>query len=185
MRMLEKLKNTSAAGFLALLPTWVVGVLILSVLAAAFLAGAKVNGQRWAARVANDALAQKTAQLEAQARAAEKTAQNAAQSAQLDKTYYEEFQNATKNSDDWRARYLTKRVPSRTKAANCAETRSSTGVGDDAAADIGADRSVDVRGAAIIELSESAKQMRAQVLYFQGKKSVDDVTVNGENDATK
>ena len=177
--MLEKLKNTSAAGFLALLPTWVVGVLILSVLAAAFLAGAKVNGQRWAARVANDALAQKTAQLEAQARAAEKTAQNAAQSAQLDKTYYEEYRNATKNADYWRARAVSERVPSRTKAANCAETRSSTGVGDDAAADIGEDRQLDVSGAAIIELSGAAKQMRAQVNYLQGKVTTDAETING------
>ena len=177
---MDILKKSSLWGGLGLFPTWgqiaVIGLVALSL----FLAGAKLNGKRWAARVANDALAQKTAQLEAQARAAEKTAQNAAQSAQLDKTYYEEYRNATKNADYWRARYLTERVPSRTKAANCAETRSSTGVGDDAAADIGEDRQLDVSGAAIIELSGAAKQMRAQVLYFQGKKSVDDVTVNGE-----
>ena len=177
--MLEKLKNTSAAGFLALLPTWVVGVLILSVLAAAFLAGAKVNGQRWAARVANDALAQKTAQLEAQARAAEKTAQNAAQSAQLDKTYYEEYRNATKNADYWRARAVSERVPSRAQAANCAEARTGGGVGNDTAADIGADRSLDVSGSAIVDLSESAKQVRAQVNYLQGKVTTDAETING------
>ena len=177
--MLEKLKNTSAAGFLALLPTWVVGVLILSVLAAAFLAGAKVNGQRWAARVANDALAQKTAQLEAQARAAEKTAQNAAQSAQLDKTYYEEYRNATKNADYWRARAVSERVPSRAQAANCAEAVTSGGMGNDTAADIGADRSLDVSGSAIVDLSESAKQVRAQVNYLQGKVTTDAETING------
>ena len=180
MRMLEKLKNTSAAGFLALLPTWVVGVLILSVLAAAFLAGAKVNGQRWAARVANDALAQKTAQLEAQARAAEKTAQNAAQSAQLDKTYYEEYRNATKNADYWRARAVSERVPSRAQAANCAEAVTSGGMGDVTTTNTSADRQLDMPSAAIIELSEAAGKMRAQVEYLQNKVTIDQKPINGE-----
>ena len=183
--MLENLKRTSMAGFLGLLPPWVIVALVVALMAASGLAGAKLNGQRWAAKYERLQHSYESAQAQAQAVATQQTQANAEKSAKLDKTYYEEFQNAEKDSDYWRNRYLTERVPSRTKAANCAETRSSTGVGDDAAADIGADRSLDVSGSAIIELSESAKQMRAQVLYFQGKKSVDDVTVNGENDATK
>ena len=178
--MLEKLKNTSAAGFLGLLPPWVIVALVVALMAASGLAGAKLNGQRWAAKYERLQHSYESAQAQAQAVATQQTQANAEKSAQLDKTYYEEYRNATKNADYWRARAVSERVPSRTKAANCAETRSSTGVGDDAAADIGADRQLDVSGAAIIELSESAKQMRAQVLYFQGKKSVDDVTVNGE-----
>ncbi len=183
--MLENLKRTSMAGFLGLLPPWVIVALVVALMAASGLAGAKLNGQRWAAKYERLQHSYESAQAQAQAVATQQTQANAEQSAQLDKTYYEEFQNATKNSDYWRARYLSERVPSLTKAANCAETRASIGVGNDTAADTTADRSMDVRGAAIIELSESAKQMRAQVLYFQGKKSVDDVTVNGENDATK
>ena len=183
--MLENLKRTSMAGFLGLLPPWIVGVLFVALMAASGLAGAKLNGQRWAAKYERLQHSYESAQAQAQAVATQQTQANAEQSAQLDKTYYEEYQNATKNSDYWRARYLSERVPSLTKTAHCAETHTSTGVGNDAAADDRADQSLDVRGAAIIELSESAKQMRAQVLYFQGKKSVDDVTVNGESDATK
>ena len=183
--MLENLKRTSMAGFLGLLPPWVIGALVVALMAASGLAGAKLNGQRWAAKYERLQHSYESAQAYAQAVASEKTQVNADQSAQLDKTYYEEFRNAEKDSNYWRNRYLSERVPNRTKTANCTENRASTGMGNDTAADIGADRSVDVRGAAIIELSESAKQMRAQVLYFQGKKSVDDVTVNGENDATK
>ena len=179
--MLENLKRTSMAGFLGLLPPWVIGALVVALMAASGLAGAKLNGQRWAAKYERLQHSYESAQAAAQAVAAQQTQANAEKSAKLDKTYYEEYQNATKNSDYWRNRYLTERVPSRTKAANCAETRSSTGVGDDAAADIGADRSVDVRGAAIIELSESAKQMRAQVLYFQEKVRADHATINGAN----
>lgn len=178
--MLENLKKTSVAGFLGLMPPWIVGALIIALMAVSGLVGAKLNGQRWAVKYERLQHSYESAQAYAQAVATEKTQANAEQSAQLDKTYYTEYQNATKDSNYWRNRYLSERVPSRTKAANCAENRARTGMGDDAAADIGADRSVDVRGAAIIELSESAKQMRAQVLYFQGKKSVDDVTVNGE-----
>ena len=183
--MLENLKRTSMAGFLGLLPPWVIVALVVALMAASGLAGAKLNGQRWAAKYERLQHSYESAQAQAQAVAAQQTQANAEQSAQLDKTYYEEFQNATKNSDYWRARYLSERVPSLTKTAHCAETRTSTGVGNDTAADIGADRSMDVSGSAIVDLSESAKQMRAQVLYFQGKKSVDDVTVNGGSDATK
>ena len=178
--MLENLKKTSVAGFLGLLPPWVIVALVVALMAGSGLAGAKLNGQRWAVKYERLQHSYESAQAYAQAVASEKTQVNADQSAHLDKTYYEEYQNATKNSDYWRNRYLTERVPVRAKAANCAETRTSTGVGNDAAADDRADRQLDVRGAAIVDLSESAKQMRAQVLYFQGKKSVDDATVNGE-----
>ena len=178
--MLENLKRTSMAGFLGLLPPWVIVALVVALMAASGLAGAKLNGQRWAAKYERLQHSYESAQAQAQAVATQQTQANAEKSAQLDKTYYEEFQNATKNSDYWRNRYLSERVPSRTKAANCAETRSSTGVGDDAAADNSGIGQIDVSRSAIIQLSESAKQMRAQVLYFQGKKSVDDATVNGE-----
>lgn len=176
--MLENLKRTSMAGFLGLLPPWVIGALVVALMAASGLAGAKLNGQRWAAKYERLQHSYESAQAYAQAVAAQQTQANAEQSAQLDKTYYTEYQNATKNSDYWRTRYLSERVPSRTKAANCAETRASIGMGDDAAAVDRADRSVDVRGAGAIRLREEAVKMRAQVLYFQGKKSVDDVTVN-------
>ena len=179
--MLKNLKKTSVAGFLGLLPPWVIVALVVALMAASGLAGAKLNGQRWAAKYERLQHSYESAQAQAQAVATQQTQANAEQSAQLDKTYYEEFRNAEKDSNYWRNRYLSERVPNRTKTANCTDARTSTGVGNDTAADDRADQSLDVSGAAIIELSESAKQMRAQVLYFQGKKSVDDVTVNGAN----
>lgn len=178
--MLKNLKKTSVAGFLGLMPPWSVGVLFIVLMAASGIAGAKLNGQRWAVKYERLQHSYESAQAQAQAVATQQTQANAEQSAQLDKTYYEEFRNAEKDSNYWRNRYLTERVPSRTQTANCTDARARTGVGDDAAADIGADQSLDVSGSAIVDLSESAKQMRAQVLYFQGKKSVDDATVNGE-----
>ena len=179
--MLENLKRTSMAGFLGLLPPLVIVALVVALMAASGLAGAKLNGQRWAAKYERLQRSYESAQAQAQAVATQQTQANAEKSAQLDKTYYEEFRNAEKYSDYWRARYLTERVPSRTKAANCAETRSSTGVGDDAAADIGADRSVDVRGAGAIRLREEAIKMRAKILYLQGKVTTDAQTINGAN----
>ena len=179
--MLENLKRTSMAGFLGLLPPWAVGALIIALMAVSGLVGAKLNGQRWAAKYERLQHSYESAQAQAQAVATEKTQANVEQSAQLDKTYFEEYQNATKNSDYWRNRYQSERVPSRTKAANCAETRTSTGMGNDTAADDRADQSLDVSGAAIIELSESAKQMRAQVEYLQNKVTIDQKPINGAN----
>ena len=178
--MLKNLKKTSVAGFLGLMPPWSVGVLFIVLMAASGLAGAKLNGQRWSAKYERLQHSYESAQAYAQAVATEKTQANVEQSAQLDKTYFEEYQNATKNSDYWRNRYLSERVPSRTKTANCAETRASTGVGNDPATDDSGVGQIDVSRSAIVELREHTDKMRAQVLYFQGKKSVDDVTVNGE-----
>ena len=180
--MLENLKRTSMAGFLGLLPPWVIGVLFVALMAASGLAGAKLNGQRWAVKYERLQRSYESAQAQAQAVATQQTQANAEQSAKLDKTYYEEFQNATKNSDYWRTRYLSERVPSRTKTASSAETHASTGVGNDTAADTGADRLVDVPSSAIIQLSESASKMRTQVEYLQGKVTMDAQTINGASD---
>ena len=183
--MLENLKRTSMAGFLGRLPPWVIVALVVALMAASGLAGAKLNGQRWAVKYERLQHSYESAQAYAQAVATQQTQANAEQSAKLDKTYYEEFQNATKNSDYWRTRYQSERVPVRAKAANCTETRTSTGVGNDTAADNSGIGQIDVSRSAIVELREHTDKMRAQVLYFQEKKSVDDVTVNGGSDANK
>ena len=175
--MLEKLKQSSVGALFGLIPPW---LLYLLVALALMMAGAKLNGVRWALKYERLQHDYESAQAQAQAVATEKTTANATATAKLDKTYYEEFQNATKNSDYWRARYLTERVPSRTKAANCAETRTTGGVGDDAATDTSANRAVDVPSTAIIQLSESATKMKAQVEYLQGKVMTDAQTINGE-----
>ena len=179
--MLGNLKKNLCGRLSGTAAPWVIVALVVALMAASGLAGAKLNGQRWAVKYERLQRSYESAQAQAQAVATQQTQANAEQSAQLDKTYYEEFRNAEKYSDYWRARYLSERVPSLTKTAHCAETRTSTGVGDDAAADIGADRSMDVSGSAIIELSESAKQMRAQVLYLQGKVTTDAQTINEAN----
>ena len=118
---------------------------------------------------------------DAQSKADALTKDNASTTAQLDTNYFKDFQNASKNADYWRARALSERVPNQANCAtNNATHSTSGGLGDDTATTATDNRPLDVPSTAIIELSESAKQMRAQVLYFQGKKSVDDVTVNGE-----
>lgn len=94
--MLENLKRTSMAGFLGLLSPWVIVALVVALMAASGLAGARLNGQRWAAKYERLQHSYESAQSQAQAVAAQQTQANAEQSAQLDKTYYEEFQNATK-----------------------------------------------------------------------------------------
>ena len=178
--MLENLKRTSMAGFLGLLPPWVIVALVVALMAASGLAGAKLNGQRWSAKYERLQHSYESAQAYAQAVATEKTQANVEQSAQLDKTYFEEYQNATKNSDYWRNRYLSERVPNRTKAANCAEAVTSGGMGDVTTTNTSADRQLDMPSAAIIQLSESAGKMRAQVEYFQSKLPVDHATINGD-----
>ena len=179
--MLENLKRTSMAGFLGLLPPWSVGVLFIVLMAASGIAGAKLNGKRWSVKYERLQHSYESAQAYAQAVATEKTQVNAEQSAQLDKTYYEEFKDATKNSDYWRNRARTERLPVCPKTANSAEARSSTGVGDDAAADNSGIGQIDVSRSAIVELREHTDKMRAQVLYFQGKVMTDAQTINEAN----
>ena len=130
--MLEKLKQSSVGALFGVVPPWLLYALIALAL---MMSGAKLNGMRWAAKYERLQHSYESAQAQAQAVATQQTQANAEQSAQLDKTYYEEFRNAEKYSDYWRARYLTERVPSGSKTANCAETRASAGVGDDTATD--------------------------------------------------
>lgn len=178
-KMLEKLKQSSVGALFGLIPPW---LLYLLVALALMMAGAKLNGVRWALKYERLQHDYESAQAQAQAVATEKTTANATATAKLDKTYYEEYQNAQKTADYWRARVRTERVSVCAKTANHAETRTTGGVGDDTAADIGADRSMDVSGSAIVDLSESAKQMRAQVNYLQGKVTTDAETINGVSD---
>ena len=180
--MLEKLKQSSAGALFGLMPPWMLYLLLALAL---MMSGAKLNGMRWALKYKRLQHSYESAQARAQAMAKQKTDENATQTAQLDKTYFEEYQNAQKTADYWRARVRTERVPVCAQTTNHAETRATGGLGDDLAADTSADRPMDLSSAAIVQLSESAGKMRAQVLYFQGKKSVDDVTVNGGSDATK
>ena len=180
--MLEKLKQSSVGALFGVVPPWLLYALIALAL---MIAGAKLNGLRWSLKYERLQHSYESAQTQAQSVATEKSTENATATAQLDKTYYEEYQNAQKTADYWRNRVRTERVPVCAKTANNPETRATGSMGNDPATDASADRSVDLPSAAIIQLSESAGKMRAQVLYFQGKKSVDDVTVNGGSDATK
>ena len=173
----------SILAMLKLVPRWMwLGLAVLAVM---------VGLTRWHNGRVDDAVARERDRLgaiyaqelaDAQAKADEKTKDNAEATAQLDTNYYKEYQNATKNADYWRARALTERVPVCTQTANSTETRATGSVGDDPAADIGADRSLDVPSAAIIQLSESATKMKAQVEYLQGKVMTDAQTINGVSD---
>ena len=178
--MWQKLKLSSLGGLFGLVPFWAQVLAIGLIATSLFLAGAKLNGKRWAAKVAADDRARQTQVIRAQSDAAVKTTENATATAQLDKTYYEEYQNAQKTADYWRNRVRTERVPVCAKTANNPETRATGSMGNDPATDASADRSVDLPSAAIIQLSESAGKMRAQVEYFQSKLPVDHATINGD-----
>ena len=175
--MLEKLKQSSVGALFSLIPPWLIYLLIALAL---MMAGAKLNGLRWSAKYERLQHSYESTQAYAQAVATTKTTENATATAKLDKTYYEEYQNAQKTADYWRDRVRTERVPERATTANCAETRTGGSMGDDAATDTSADRPVDVPSTAIIQLSESAGKMRAQVEYLQGKVRADSETINGE-----
>ena len=177
--MLTKFKQSSLWALFGVVPPWLLCALVALAL---MMAGAKLNGLRWAAKYERLQHGYESAQAQAQAVATEKSTENATATAQLDKTYYEEYQNAQKTADYWRARVRTERVPVCTQTANSTETRATGSVGDDPATDTSADRAVDVPSAAIIQLSESATKMKAQVEYLQGKVMTDAQTINGVSD---
>ena len=173
--MLEKLKQSSVGALFGVVPPWLLYALIALAL---MMSGAKLNGMRWALKYKRLQHSYESAQAHAQAVATEKTTENATATAQLDKTYYEEYQNAQKTADYWRNRVRAERVPVCAKTANNPETRATGSMGNDPATDASADRSVDLPSAAIIQLSESAGKMRAQVEYLQGKVMTDAQTIN-------
>ena len=78
--MLENLKRMSMAGFLGLLPPWVIVALVVALMAASGLAGAKLNGQRWAAKYERLQHSYESAQAQAQAVATQQTQANAEKS---------------------------------------------------------------------------------------------------------
>ena len=176
--MWQKLKLSSLGGLFGLVPFWAQVLAIGLIATSLFLAGAKLNGKRWAAKVAADDRARQTQVIRAQSDAAVKTTENATATAQLDKTYYEEYQNAQKTADYWRNRALTERVSVRAATANCTKADSGSSVGNAAAANSGADQSLDVSSTAIIQLSESAVKMHAQVEFLQAKHTADVATIN-------
>ena len=173
--MLEKLKQSSVGALFGVVPPWLLYALIALAL---MMSGAKLNGMRWSLKYERLQHSYESAQAHAQAVATEKSTENATATAQLDKTYFEEYQNAQKTTDYWRNRALTERVSVRAATANCTKADSGSSVGNAAAANSGADQSLDVSSTAIIQLSESAVKMHAQVEFLQAKHTADVATIN-------
>ena len=111
---MDILKKSSLWAGLGLFPAWgqiaVIGLIALSL----FLAGAKLNGKRWAAKVAADERARQALVIQAHADAAGKTAENAVQTGQIDAKNLKELRDAHQIISGLRARIDALRVREQT-----------------------------------------------------------------------
>ena len=137
---LDVVKKSSLLGGLGLFPAWgqiaVIGLIALSL----FLAGAKLNGKRWAAKVAADDRARQAQVIRAQSDAANKTAENAVQTGQIDAKNLKELQDAHQIINGLRARIDALRVREQTDdrvghTASGASSRMGDGFAPDGAGD--------------------------------------------------
>lgn len=174
------LKKSSLWAGLGLFPAWgqiaVVGLVALSL----FLAGAKLNGKRWAAKVAADDQARQAQVIRAQSDAANKTAENAVQTGQIDAKNLKELQDANQIINGLRARIDALRVREQT-AGRVGHTASGTGarMGDGFAPD-GAGDSAEAR-TLCLDIGADALTAAKQRDALREKVSVDAQTINQTN----
>ena len=176
--MVESIKKSSLLGLMGLVPTWgqvaVIGLVALSL----FLAGAKLNGKRWAAKVAADDRARQAQVIQAQSDAMSKTAENAVQTGQIDAKNLKELQDAHQTISGLRARIDALRV--REQAADrVRHTTSGAGarVGDGSAPD-GAGDSAEAR-TLCLDIGADALMAAKQRDVLREKVLVDGQTING------
>ena len=81
--MVESSQKSSLFGLMGVVPAWGQVVVIGLIAASLFLAGAKLNGKRWAAKVAADDQVRQTQVIQAQSAAMVKSAENAVQTGRL------------------------------------------------------------------------------------------------------
>ena len=170
-------KSSLLAGF-GLIPAWgqvaVIGLVALSL----FLAGARLNGKRWAAKVAADERARQAQTIQGQSDAMAKTAENTTQTAQVDAKNYKELQDANQIISGLRARIDALRV--REQAAGHirhAASGTSARVGDESASD-GAGDSAEAR-TLCLDIGADALTAAKQRDALREKVSVDGQTING------
>ena len=175
--MLELSKKSSLFGFLGLVSAWWQIAVIALVAASLFLAGAKLNGKRWAAKVAADDRERQAQVIRAQSDAAIKTAENAVQTAQIDTKNYEELQDANQIISGLRARIDALRMREQnadreSHAANRAGTSVGDGSATDGAGDTGQARAL------CLDIGADALTAAKQRDALREKVSVDAQTIN-------
>ena len=134
--MVKSSHKSSFCGLMGLVPAWAQVAVIVLIAASLFLAGAKLNGKRWAAKVAADDRARQTQVIQAQSDAIGKTAENAVQTAQIDVKNLKELQDANQIISGLRARIdaLRMREQNADRESHAAN-RAGTSVGDGSATD--------------------------------------------------
>ena len=170
-------KSSLLAGF-GLIPAWgqvaVIGLVALSL----FLAGAKLNGKRWAAKVAADDRTRQAQVIQAQSDAMAKTAENTTQTAQVDAKNYKELQDANQTISGLRARINALRVREQNAGhVGHAASGAGTRVGDGSASD-GAGDSAEAR-TLCLDIGADALTAAKQRDALREKVSVDGQTING------
>lgn len=175
--MVKSSHKSSFCGLMGLVPAWAQVAVIVLIAASLFLAGAKLNGKRWAAKVAADDRARQTQVIQAQSDAIGKTAENAVQTAQIDVKNLKELQDANQIINGLRARIDTLRV--REQAADRirhAATGTGSRVGDgsapDGAGDTGQARTL------CLDIGADALTAVKQRDALREKVSVDAQTIN-------
>lgn len=177
----DGLKKSSLGGLFSLVSVWAQVLVIGLIAASLFLAGAKLNGKRWAAKVAADDRARQAQTIRAQSDAAVKTTENAMQTAQIDTKNYKELQDANQIISGLRARINALRVREQnTDRERHASVGTGTGVGDGPAAD-GAGNTGQAR-ALCLDIGADALTAAKQRDALREKVSVDAQTINQTNE---
>ena len=175
--MVKSSHKSSFCGLMGLVPAWAQVAVIVLIAASLFLAGAKLNGKRWAAKVAADDRARQTQVIQAQSDAIGKTAENAVQTAQIDVKNLKELQDANQIINGLRARIDALRVREQAaRRVDHATSGSGTGVGDGSQSD-GARDSAEAR-TLCLDLGADALTAVKQRDALREKVSVDAQTIN-------
>ena len=178
--MVKSSHKSSFCGLMGLVPAWAQVAVIVLIAASLFLAGAKLNGKRWAAKVAADDRARQAQVIQAQSDAMVKSAENAVQTGQIDTKNLKELQDANQIISGLRARIDALRVREQA-AGHVRHTTSGTGarVGDGSASD-GAGDSAEAR-TLCLDIGADALTAAKQRDALREKVSVDAQTINQTN----
>ena len=178
---LDGLKKSSLGGLFSLVPVWSQVLVIGLIAASLFLAGAKLNGKRWAAKVAADDRERQAQVIRAQSNAAVKTTENVVQTAQIDAKNYKELQDANQIISGLRARIDALRVREQNAdRERHAANRAGTGVGDGPSTD-GAGDTTEAR-TLCLDIGADALTAAKQRDALREKVSVDAQTINQTNE---
>lgn len=176
--MVKSSHKSSFCGLMGLVPAWAQVAVIVLIAASLFLAGAKLNGKRWAAKVAADDRARQTQVIQAQSDAIGKTAENAVQTAQIDVKNLKELQDASQTISGLRARINALRVREQNAdRIRRAAISAGTGVGDGSAPD-GTGDSAEAR-ALCLDIGADALTAAKQRDVLREKRLVDEQTMKG------